>query len=143
MKATLIVIENEKDHAAAKALVAKWMVSGNPANSGRMAAQARLIEAYERARRPRRAPSPPDPMTYLMDQHGLARADLASLPGGASRVSEVMNGRRELSMAMVKRLRERFDISADVLIQSTRRRLAAQNGNVISPEVTDAWTGAA
>jgi HTH-type transcriptional regulator/antitoxin HigA len=64
-------------------------------------------------------------MTYLMDQHGLARADLAPLLGGASRVSEVMNGRREPSMAMVKRLRERFDISADVLIPSTRRRLAA------------------
>jgi HTH-type transcriptional regulator/antitoxin HigA len=36
--------------------------------------------------------------------------------GTASRVSEVMNGKRELSMNMVRRLRERFNISADLLI---------------------------
>jgi hypothetical protein len=39
-----------------------------------MTAQARLIEAYERARWLRRAPSLPDLLTYLMDQHGLSRA---------------------------------------------------------------------
>jgi len=74
----------------------------------RMVAQARLIEAYERARWPRRAPTLPDILTYLMEQRGLARADLVPLLGTASRVSEVMNGKRGLSMTMVRRLRERF-----------------------------------
>jgi HTH-type transcriptional regulator/antitoxin HigA len=81
-----------------------------------MVAQARLIEAYERSRWPRRAPALPYLFNYLMDQHGLSRNDLVPLLGTASRVSEVMNGKRELSMSMVRKLRERFQISADLLI---------------------------
>ena len=50
MKATLIVIENEKDHAQAKALVEELMRSENLADRARMVAQARLIETYERSR---------------------------------------------------------------------------------------------
>ena len=126
MKATLFVIENEADHAQAKALVEKLLGSDDPADLARMAAQARLIEAYERVRWPRHAPSLPDLLTYLMDQHGLSRADLVPLLGTPSRVSEVMTGKRELSMSMVRKLRDRFHISADLLISpAARRGLAA------------------
>ena len=122
MKATLIVIENEKDHVQAKALVEELMRSENVADRARMVAQARLIEAYERTRWPRRTPALPDLLTYLMDQHGLSRADLVPLLGTPSRVSEVLNGKRDLSMSMVRKLRERFDISADLLIAPRRSR---------------------
>lgn len=122
MKATLIVIQNDRDHAQAKALVEKLIGSRNADNRGRMVAQARLIDAYERTRWPRRSPALPDLLTYLMDQHGLTRADLVPLLGTASRVSEVMNGKRELSMSMVRKLRERFHVSADVLIPATEAR---------------------
>ena len=131
MKTTLIVIQNDADHAEAKALLAKLMESDAPGEHARIAAQARLIEAYERARWPRRAASLPDLLAYLMDQHGLTRADLVPLLGTASRVSEVLNGKRSLSLAMVRRLRERFHISADLLIAPDRavgrgrKRLAA------------------
>ena len=87
-----------------------------------MVAQARLIEAYERARWPRRIPSLPDLLTYLMEQHSLSRSDLVPLLGTPSRVSEVLNGKRELSMSMVRKLRERFRISADLLIPPKRSR---------------------
>lgn len=122
MKATLFVIENDRDHAEAKALIEKLMGSDDAADQARMAAQARLIEAYERARWPRRSPSLPNLLTYLMDQHGLSRADLVPLLGTPSRVSEVLNGKRELSMSMVRKLRERFRISADLLISPKRSR---------------------
>ena len=127
MKASLIVIQNDTDHQEAKALIARLMGSGNPEDRARMVAQARLIEAYERSRWPRRLPSLPELLNYLMDQHGLARADMVPLLGTASRVSEVLNGKRELSLPMVRRLRERFHISADLLISpaKARRRLAA------------------
>jgi HTH-type transcriptional regulator / antitoxin HigA len=46
----------------------------------------------------------------------MTRADLVPLLGGAGRVSEVLNGKTGLSMTMVRRLRERFGISADLLI---------------------------
>jgi HTH-type transcriptional regulator / antitoxin HigA len=122
MKATLIIIENDNDHAQAKALIDELMGSGDAADRVRMMAQARLIEAYERSRWPRRRPTLPDLLTYLMDQHGLSRADLVPLLGTASRVSEVLNGKRELSMSMVRKLRERFQISADLLISPKRPR---------------------
>jgi len=122
MKATLIIIENDEDHAEAKALVEELMGSNDPANLARMTAQARLVEAYERSRWPRRSPSLPDLLVYLMDQHDLSRADLVPLLGTPSRVSEVLNGKRELSMSMVRKVRERFHISADLLIPPARRR---------------------
>ena len=122
MKATLIVIENDADHAEAKALVEKLMRSSDPADLVRMAAQARLMEAYERTRWPRRSPSLPDLLRYLMEEHGLSRADLVPLLGTPSRVSEVLNGKRDLSMSMVRKLRDRFHIPADLLIPPLRRR---------------------
>lgn len=130
MKATLIVIQNDADHAEAKSLVEKLMVSHDPEDGARLTAQARLIEAYERSRWPRRAPEPADILTYLMEEHELSRADLVPLLGTASRVSEVLTGKRDLSMTMVQRLRERFHVSADSLIpqapsRRVRKRIAA------------------
>jgi len=120
MKTTLIVFQNDADHAQAKALIEKLMNSKDPADQARMVAQSYLTEAYERSRWPRRAPSLPDLLTYLMDQHGLTRADLIPLLGTAGRVSEVLTGKRELSMTMVRKLRERFHIPADLLIPPLR-----------------------
>lgn len=129
MKATLILIQNDADHAQAKALVDKLMTSESPADHAKLAAQARLIEAYERERWPRKSPSLSDVLTYLLDQHDLNRAALVPFLGTPSRVSEVMSGKRELSIAMIQRLRERFHIPADVLIPSknvsSRKKVAA------------------
>ncbi len=120
MKTTLIVIQNDADHAQAKALIQKLMDSNDSADQARMVAQAYLTEAYERSRWPRRALSLPDLLTYLMDQHGLSRGDLIPVLGTASRVSEVLTGKRELSMTMARKLRERFRIPADLLIPPLR-----------------------
>jgi HTH-type transcriptional regulator/antitoxin HigA len=120
MKTTLIVIQNDADHAQAKSLIEKLMGSKDPTDQARMVAQAYLTEAYERSRWPRRAPSLPDLLTYLMDQHELSRGDLIPLLGTASRVSEVLTGKRELSMTMVRKLRARFHIPADLLIPPLR-----------------------
>ena len=127
MKTTLIVIQNEADHADAKKLIEKLMGSSDSQDLARMVAQARLVEAYERSQWPRTTPTLPVLLAYLMDQHGLSRADLVPLLGTASRVSEVLSGKRDLSMTMVRKLRERFRVSADLLLPRTRtrRRLAA------------------
>jgi HTH-type transcriptional regulator/antitoxin HigA len=127
MKATLIVIQSDSDHVQAKALVEKLMGASAPEDRARLVAQARLIEAYEATRWPRTRPSLPDLLAFLMEQHDLSRADLVPLLGTASRVSEVLNGKRELSMTMMRKLRERFHISADLLISAgpVRKPLAA------------------
>jgi HTH-type transcriptional regulator / antitoxin HigA len=88
------------------------MGSSDPQDGARMVAQARLVEAYECAQWPCTAPALPVLLSYLMDQHNLSRADLVPLLGAASRVSEVLTDKRDLSMTMVRRLREQFNVSA-------------------------------
>ena len=133
MDATLILIDSDAELARARALVDQLWNSNNPADVARLA-QARLIAAYEEKKWPRRQPSVADLLGHLMDQHGLTRADLVPLLGTPSRVSEVMRGKKGLSMAMVQRLRARFRVPADLLLpppkkapsrRSTKRAAAA------------------
>ena len=116
MDATLIVIDNDAELARAQALVDRLMASDDPADVARLAAQARLIATYEESKWPRRAPRTADMIRYLMDQHGLTRADMVPILGTMSRVSEVLSGKKELSMTMVQRLRARFGVPADLLL---------------------------
>jgi HTH-type transcriptional regulator/antitoxin HigA len=116
MKAEVIVIENARDLRAARELVAALGASHKPADVARLRAQALLLQAYEAARWPASAPSAADLLRYAMEQHGLAPADLAPLLGTRSRVSEVLNGKRRLTLAMIRRLHHRLGIPADLLI---------------------------
>ena len=131
MDATLIVIDSDAELARACALVDRLWDSEDPADIARLQAQARLIAAYEETKWPRRPPSTAELIRHLMDQHGLTRADMVPILGAPSRVSEVLAGKKELSMAMVQRLRARFRVSADVLIpppkpaKRTTKRAAA------------------
>lgn len=121
MEATLILIDSDAELQRARRLVEELWDSTDPADLARLEAQARLIEAYEEGKWPRRPPSIPDLIRHLMDQHGLKRADLVPLLGTPSRVSEVLRGKKGLSIAMVQRLRTRFRIPADLLLPSLRR----------------------
>lgn len=116
MDATLIVIDSDAELVRARALVDQLMASEDPADIARLRAQARLIAAYEQEKWPSRRPKTADTIRYLMEQHGLTRADLAPLLGTASRVSEVLRGRKELSLSMVQRLRARFHVPAELLL---------------------------
>jgi HTH-type transcriptional regulator/antitoxin HigA len=116
MDATLIVIDSDAELARARALVDRLWSSEDPADIIRLQAQARLIAAYEESKWPRRPPTTAELIRHLMDQHGLTRADMVPILGTPSRVSEVLRGKKELSMAMVQRLRARFRVPADLLI---------------------------
>ena len=116
MDATLVVIDSDAELARARALVDQLMGSEDPADVARLRAQARLIAAYEQEKWPPRPPKAADIIRYLMEQHGLTRADLVPLLGTASRVSEVLGGHKNLSLSMVQRLRARFHIPADLLL---------------------------
>ena len=63
-----------------------------------------------------------------MDQHGLTRADMVPILGTPSRVSEVLRGRKGLSMAMVQRLRARFHVPADILLPPVKRAPVRRSG---------------
>jgi HTH-type transcriptional regulator/antitoxin HigA len=131
MDATLIVIDSDAELSRARALVDRLWGSDDPADMARLQAQARLIAAYEESKWPRRPPSTAELIRHLMDQHGLTRADMVPILGTPSRVSEVLGGKKELSMTMVQRLRARFRVPADLLIpppkqaRRTTKRAAA------------------
>jgi HTH-type transcriptional regulator/antitoxin HigA len=122
MDATLIVIDSDAELARARALVDLLMASNDPADIARLAAQARLVADYEERKWPPRLPGTAALVAYLMDQHGLTRAEMVPLLGTPSRVSEILRGKKELSMAMVQRLRARFRVPADILIQPPPRK---------------------
>jgi HTH-type transcriptional regulator/antitoxin HigA len=54
---------------------------------------------------------------FRMEEKGLKQKDLAPYLGGKSRVSEVLSGKRPLTVAMVRELSQRLHIPADLLIQ--------------------------
>ena len=61
----------------------------------------------------------PDPITaieFRMEQQGLTRKDLELMIGSRARVSEVMNRKRSLTLPMIRRVRSRLGISADLLV---------------------------
>jgi HTH-type transcriptional regulator / antitoxin HigA len=126
MDATLILIDSEAELARARALVDRLWESDEPTDIARLQAQARLIAAYEETRWPRRRPSTADLIRHLMDQHDLTRADMVPILGTPSRVSEVLQGKKGLSMAMVQRLRARFHISADLLLPPPKKAPASR-----------------
>jgi HTH-type transcriptional regulator/antitoxin HigA len=71
---------------------------------------------------------PPDPIEaikFRMEQQRLTRRDLEPLIGTRTRVAEVLNRRRNLSIGMIRRLHKVLGISADVLIRPSRRDRAA------------------
>jgi HTH-type transcriptional regulator / antitoxin HigA len=132
MDATLIVIDSAAELARARALVERLWDSDDPTQIARLEAQARLIAAYEESRWPRRPPSTADLIRHLMDQHGLTRADMVPILGTPSRVSEVLRGRKGLSMAMVQRLRARFHVPADVLLPPLREKPARRSAKRVA-----------
>src|SRR5271167_805342 len=126
MDATVILIDSDAELARARALVDHLWDSNDPADVARLEAQARLIAAYEEGKWPRRPASTADLISHLMDQHGLSRADMVPILGTPSRVSEVLSGKKGLSMAMVQRLRARFRVPADLLLPPPKKASASR-----------------
>jgi HTH-type transcriptional regulator / antitoxin HigA len=76
-----------------------------------------LVEAYERKHHPIPPPDPIDALHYYMESRGLTRRDLEPYIGSRSRVAEILNRRRALTIDMIRRLHKGIGVSADVLIQ--------------------------
>jgi len=80
---------------------------------------ATLVEAYERNNFPIASPDPVEAILFRMQQMGLDRKALEPFLGGRSRVSEVLNRKRNLSMTQVRRLHDGLNIPLVNLIGST------------------------
>ena len=81
---------------------------------------ATLIEAYESEHHPIDPPDPIEAIKFRMEQQGLTRKDLEGILGSRTRIAEVLNHRRGVSINMIRRLHEKLGISAEVLIRPSR-----------------------
>ena len=75
-----------------------------------------LIQAYEAKHFPMLPPDPVEAIKFIMEQRQLTILDLVSVFGRANRAYEVLNRRRPLSLAMIRKLHRDFGIPADILI---------------------------
>jgi len=78
-----------------------------------------LIEAYEAKHHPIGAPDPIEAIYFVMEQQGLKRKDLEQYIGGRSRVAEVLNYKRALTLSMIRKLHQALGIPAEVLIRES------------------------
>lgn len=77
---------------------------------------ATLIENYEDRHFPMGTPDPIDAILFRLDQQGLERKDLEPYLGSRHRVSEILNRKRTLSIAMIRRLHDGLRIPLESLI---------------------------
>ena len=76
-----------------------------------------LIEIYEKEHFPIDNPSPLEAIKFRMDQMGLLPKDLVPFIGSKSKVSEILSGKRTLSLNMIRQLASGLNIPLEVLIQ--------------------------
>src|SRR4051812_35892047 len=119
-------LRNERDYERAMAEVGRlWGAKLGTPEGDRLDILATLVDAYEAEHYPIDPPDPIEAIKFRMEQQGLTRKDLEAILGTRTRVSEVLNRKRSLSINMIRRLHDKLGISADVLIRAPRRKHAA------------------
>ena len=118
-------IRSEADYEGALAEVERlWGARSGTPEGDRLDVLATLIDAYESAHHPIDPPDPIEAIKFRMEQQALTRKDLEGVLGTRTRVAEVLNRRRGLSINMIRRLNQKLGIPADILISRSRRRAA-------------------
>jgi HTH-type transcriptional regulator/antitoxin HigA len=119
------LIKNEADHAAALARI-KDVFDARPGTpeGDELELLVHLVEEYEAVHHAIASPDPIEALKFRMEQGGLKQADLVPLIGNKSKVSEVLSGKRSLSLAMIRALHKGLGIPAQVLIQEPGRALS-------------------
>jgi len=77
-----------------------------------------LIDQYENEHFPIDLPDPIEAIKFRMEQLGYTQTDLTKVVGLKSRASEILSGKRKLSLEMIRQLHEKLNIPTDVLIQA-------------------------
>lgn len=110
-------IRTEKQHREALAEIERlWSAKqGTPAHD-RLEVLAALVEDFEEKHQPVYLPDPVEAIRFRMERLGLDRKALEPSIGSRARVSEVLTGRRKLTLQMIRRLHKQLGIPADVLL---------------------------
>lgn len=111
-------IKTKKDHVQAlKRIEALMSAKTNTPAGDELDILVTLVEAYEAKHYAIEAPDPIAAIQHRMEALGMERKDLEPMLGSKSRVSEVLNRKRKLTMEMVRNLHEGMQLPAEALIQ--------------------------
>ena len=113
------VIKTEREYKAALAYVETLMDKSFP-DEAELELWSLLVEKYEEEHFPIATPDPIEAIRFRMEQAGLAPVDLEPYLQSKSKVSEVMNRKRPLSLSMIRALHRGLQIPAEVLVQETQ-----------------------
>jgi HTH-type transcriptional regulator / antitoxin HigA len=118
MSGQIRAIRSEADYAEALARIDALMDAGPGTPEGdELDVLADLVEHYEEKHVPMGYPSPLAAIQFRMEQGGLTPRDLIPFMGSRAKVSEVLSGKRALTMQMARALHANLGIPADVLLQ--------------------------
>lgn len=110
-------IKTEADYDRALAEInALWGAESDTPKGDRLEILMTLVEAYETKHHFIDPPDPIDAILFRMEQQGLTRKDLEPILGSRSRVSEVLNRKRTLSLEMIRSLHKQLNISLESLV---------------------------
>jgi HTH-type transcriptional regulator/antitoxin HigA len=110
-------IKTKQDHSAALKRIEKLMSAAQDSpEEDELDVLATLVDAYETEHFVMGAPDAVTAIQFRMEQQGLTRKDLEPMIGSRARVSEVLSGKRRLTLPMIRRVRDGLGISADVLV---------------------------
>jgi len=98
-------------------LMQKDIVAGSR-NSDELEVLSILVKEYEHEKYPVPKPDPVEAIKFRIEQLGMSEAELSEILGYRSRKSEILSGKRKLSLAMIRKIVERLQIPAEVLIQA-------------------------
>jgi HTH-type transcriptional regulator / antitoxin HigA len=111
-------IRSDADHAAAMLEVERlWGAKDGTADGDRLDIIATLIATYEDQRWQFAKPDAVSAIEFRLEQQGLSRKDLEPFIGSRARVSEIMNRKRPLTLAMIRKLAAGLAIPTDALIR--------------------------
>lgn len=123
------LIKTDADHKVALARIEQlWNASPGSPGAEELELVTHLVEEYESATCPIPMPDPISAIRFRMEQEGLKPADLIPFIGGKSKVSEVLNRKRPLSLSMIRRLHSGLGIPAEVLLQNAPVRSLSADG---------------
>lgn len=115
-------VRTEADYEAALARINALMDAAPGSRKGaELDVLADLVELYETKHEPMGYPSPVAAIEFRMDQAGLRPRDLVPFIGSRAKVSEVLSGKRAITMPMARALHEHLGIPAEVLLQKPDR----------------------
>lgn len=115
------VIRNKSEYEAALSRIEILMdvKKGSP-EEDELELWSILVERYEDTHHPIDPPDPIEAIKFRMDQEGLRPADLTRFIPSKSKVSEILNRKRPLSLSMIRSLHEGLGIPAEILVREPK-----------------------